>query len=335
MTDDMQRQLEEALARANESAFAVEVANFELSQIFNNATDGMCIFSLDGKIQRVNDTLVNTLGCSRKDFLGRLCKEIFPAPQCGGNDCPIRVFKRTLRSGCTRLVRETALPVAGEMVPHLLTITPFFGIDGDLVGIVTNYRDISEQKHAEASIQEANAQLQKLATTDCLTQLLNRRRMDECLDLEWRRLARERLPLAFILCDVDFFKKFNDRYGHQAGDECLKAVAMAIRSQAQRPADLAARYGGEEFGVVLPNTTLDGALFVARDIREAVERLRIAHAESTVSPWVSLSLGVAATVPSEDATIAQLVQAADRALYEAKDGGRNRVVAANPLAASS
>ena len=335
MTDDMQRQLEEALARANESAFAAEVANFELSQIFNNATDGMCIFSLDGKIQRVNDTMVNTLGCSQKDLLGHFCREVFSLPQCGGSDCPISVIKRTVRAGWTRLFREIELPVTGETVPHMVTFTPFFGIDGNLVGIVCNYRDISEQKRTEASIQEANAQLQKLATTDGLTQLLNRRRMDECLDVEWRRLTREQLPLAFIICDVDFFKKFNDRYGHQAGDECLKAVAGAIRSQVRRPADLAARYGGEEFGVVLPDTTLKGAMSVACAIRENVESLRIDHAGSTISPWVSLSIGVAAVIPGKDATVAQLVKFADRALYEAKNTGRNRAVAAKSMAVAS
>jgi diguanylate cyclase (GGDEF)-like protein/PAS domain S-box-containing protein len=325
--DDMSQQLEEALARANESAFAAEVANFELNQIFNYATDGMWILSLDGRVQRVNDTLVNALGIPRDKLLGLTCEEVMPGPDCGGERCPLKQIKIAAGRGKKRLVREVALRVNGSAVPYLLTATPFYGIEGDLVGMVGNYRDISEQKQAEAALYEANAQLQTLATTDGLTQLLNRRRMDEILALAWRRLTREKRPLAFILGDVDYFKKFNDRYGHQAGDDCLKSVAATIRNRVRRPADAAARYGGEEFAVVLPNTALEGALHVAEAIREAVSSLCIPHEDSAVSSCVSMSFGVAAVVPRADLAIAQLVEAADQALYAAKNDGRNRVSA--------
>ncbi len=329
MTGYMSAQLEEALARANESAFAAEVANFELSQIFNNAADGMWILSLDGRIQRVNDTLVKALETTREDLLSMSCREVFPGDACENDACPMRLINSGVRSGVDRVVREVHLPLDGALVPYLLTATPFFGIEGDLLGIVANYRDISEQKQAEAALQEANVQLQELATTDGLTQLLNRRRLDECLNLEWRRLAREKLPLSFIICDVDYFKKYNDHYGHQAGDECLRAVAAAIRGQVRRPADLVARYGGEEFAIVLPSTDLNGARGVAGDIRTAVQALGIAHEASEISPWVSLSLGVATRVPGEGFSAERLMAAADQALYDAKHNGRNQVAAAD------
>jgi diguanylate cyclase (GGDEF)-like protein/PAS domain S-box-containing protein len=329
MSVDISAQLEAALARANESAFAAEVANFELSQIFNNATDGMWILSLDGRIQRVNDTLVKALGKTREALLSMSCREVFPGDACDSGACPMREIKNGARRGVDRVVREVHLPLNGALVPHSLTATPFFGIEGDLLGIVANYRDISEQKQAEAALHEANAQLQELATTDGLTQLLNRRRLDECLNMEWRRLAREKLPLSFIICDVDYFKKYNDRYGHQAGDDCLRAVAAAIRSRVKRPADLVARYGGEEFAVVLPDTGLNGAGSVAGEIREAVQALGIAHEASEVSPWVSLSLGVATRVPGEGFSAEQLMAAADQALYDAKHNGRNQVAVAD------
>jgi diguanylate cyclase (GGDEF)-like protein/PAS domain S-box-containing protein len=188
------------------------------------------------------------------------------------------------------------------------------------VGIAIQQAELYQQLEA------ANQQLQRLAALDGLTQVANRRRFDEYLEQEWRRLTRERQPLSLILCDVDFFKLYNDTYGHQAGDECLKQIAATLQRAAKRPADLVARYGGEEFAIILPNTSQTGALFVAESIRKAVKNLRLAHANSTVSPYVTLSLGVAGMVPSLEVTFAALVATADAALYEAKETGRDRTI---------
>lgn len=167
--------------------------------------------------------------------------------------------------------------------------------------------------------------MQRLATLDGLTGLPNRRRFDEYLDQEWRRLRREQVPLSLILCDIDFFKLYNDTYGHQAGDTCLISVASAIAQAVKRPADLVARYGGEEFAVILPNTTQNGALQVAEAIRVAVQDLKIVHSHSLVSQYVTLSLGVATMVPDCDTSPEILLKAADEALYQAKALGRDRV----------
>ncbi len=151
-----------------------------------------------------------------------------------------------------------------------------------------------------------------------MTQLANRRRFDECLDQEWRRLAREQAPLSLILCDIDFFKTYNDTYGHQAGDECLQQVAKAISDAVKRSADLVARYGGEEFAVILPHTTAEAAVQVAEKVRSEIHALKIVHASSQIYQNLSLSLGVASIVPDNKSCPSILVAAADKALYQAK-----------------
>lgn len=177
-------------------------------------------------------------------------------------------------------------------------------------------------------LEQANQELQQLASSDSLTQLANRRRFDEYLDQEWKRMIRDKTPLSLVLCDIDAFKAYNDTYGHQAGDHCLQLIARAISLAANRPADLVARYGGEEFVVVLPNTEDEGALQVAEKIQSNVRALDIIHANSPVSDIVTLSLGVASTIPSDGSSPEMLIGAADRALYQAKTEGPNRVILA-------
>ncbi len=176
-------------------------------------------------------------------------------------------------------------------------------------------------------LQSANQTLERLATLDSLTQLANRRSFDNSLSQEWQRLARDRTPLTLILADIDFFKAYNDTYGHQAGDDCLKRVAQAIQRAVQRPMDLVSRYGGEEFAVILPNTHSEGGLQVAANIRAAVKALKITHLRSTVSEFLTLSLGVASTLPNPQSSPEGLIAAADQALYQAKAQGRDRTSA--------
>lgn len=181
-----------------------------------------------------------------------------------------------------------------------------------------------QQSQLYQQLELANQELHRLVTVDGLTQVANRRRFDEYLLQEWRRLAREQAPLSLIMCDVDFFKLYNDTYGHQAGDECLIQVASAIEKSIKRPADLVARYGGEEFAVILPNTDAAGATCVAEEIRIAIKALEIPHCTSRVSDRVTISLGVATIVPFPAFSPEMLIDAADRALYQAKDRGRDR-----------
>lgn len=174
-------------------------------------------------------------------------------------------------------------------------------------------------------LQQANQELRRLASSDSLTQVANRRRFDECLNQEWQRSVRETIPLSLILCDIDFFKAYNDTHGHQTGDHCLRQVARAISSAVKRPVDLVARYGGEEFAVVLPNTPSEGALQVAEEIQSNLKALKLIHPSSPASAYVTLSLGVTSTVPSHKSSPEMLIAAADKALYQAKAKGRDAI----------
>jgi diguanylate cyclase (GGDEF)-like protein len=180
-----------------------------------------------------------------------------------------------------------------------------------------------QQSELYQHLQSVNQELKRLATTDGLTQIANRRYFDEYFDQEWQRLKREQQPLSLILCDVDYFKRYNDHYGHQAGDECLKQVAQAIDRVIKRPADLVARYGGEEFVVILPNTDLEGVFCVAEQIQAELANLQLPHAVSEVSDQVTLSMGVANAIPDVKYTAHCLIAIADWALYTAKAQGRN------------
>lgn len=177
--------------------------------------------------------------------------------------------------------------------------------------------------HTQLTI--ANEQLKRIAYLDGLTQVANRRRFEQYIQTEWRRMSREQKPLSLILCDIDYFKAYNDHYGHQAGDNCLRLVARTLLRAAKRPGDLVARYGGEEFVIVLPNTDLKGAETVAEDIRFLVRSRRIDHKKSDIDKIVTLSLGVTSCIPRPDSSTNDLVKLADDALYQAKAQGRDQV----------
>ena len=199
-------------------------------------------------------------------------------------------------------------------VEEIRTPIPFQGREALLIIA----HDISDHKRTETILQD-------LSRRDGLTGLANRRHFDESLEREWKRALREKDQLSIIMCDIDFFKKFNDFYGHQSGDDCLRAVARVLERVLHRPLDVAARYGGEEFVVVLPGTDREGALAVAESIRSGIEALAIPHASSSAAPVVTISLGVAFLIPTPDGTAAEMLSAADQALYRAKEEGRNRV----------
>ncbi|HZG39789.1 MAG TPA: diguanylate cyclase, partial [Nodosilinea sp.] len=183
--------------------------------------------------------------------------------------------------------------------------------------------------HRELTL--ANQRLKRMAYLDGLTQVANRRRFEQYLDQEWRRMSREKGCISIIMADIDSFKGFNDHYGHQAGDNCLRLVARILTRAAKRPGDLVARYGGEEFVIVLPNTDIKGAETVAEEIRLLVRHQRIRHEGSVVDKVVTMSLGVASTLPAIDASPASLIKLADDALYLAKNQGRDQVRVAAAL----
>ncbi|MCK1681395.1 diguanylate cyclase [Bradyrhizobium sp. 147] len=219
------------------------------------------------------------------------------------------------------------MPKLGSQLYLAIDAGPIHDEAGQLIAVVETLRDLTDQKRAEMALKE-------LATKDGLTGLSNRRSFDQMLMSEWARAQRTQKPLAVLFVDVDHFKLFNDRHGHQAGDECLRAVAASVSRHAVRPLDLASRYGGEEFALILPDTTCDAACAVADEIRCAVTGLRIAHGATGASDHVTLSVGVASHIPGEaDGGPDRLLGAADQALYAAKRLGRNRVICAERLLA--
>ena len=187
-------------------------------------------------------------------------------------------------------------------------------------------RRLLQQAQVYKQLEAANQALQHIANVDGLTGLANRRRFDDYLNTQWINLAQEELPLSLILCDIDFFKFYNDKYGHPAGDLCLQKVGQVLSHTAQKNQDLVARYGGEEFAVIMPSTHAFGAVHVAAAMQAGVRDLKIVHDGSEVSEYVTLSMGVATMVPSWESSPSDLIVKADKALYQAKAEGRDRII---------
>jgi len=194
----------------------------------------------------------------------------------------------------------------------------------DFISKPVNAAVVRARVRTQLTVKRQSDALRALTLTDSLTGVANRRAFAERMDLEWRRCARAGLPMALILADIDHFKKYNDYYGHQAGDACLEQVARAMGRTAGRAQDLVARYGGEEFAILLPQLDTTGAASVAQRLLGALGRLGIPHAASPTAPLLTASMGIAAVVPAGGQTGAALIRAADAALYQAKADGRNR-----------
>lgn len=240
-------------------------------------------------------------------------------------------------TGAASLPRMAALPaihaafMAGLFIPVLIGLIMVFGTDRWMMalvvlifwGVLT-----SEARQAHADLVEvygARQTLREEASNDKLTGIPNRRQFDATLEMEWRRAQRLGVPLSLAMIDVDLFKKFNDRFGHQAGDVCLAKVAKALADGPRRASDLVARYGGEEFVMLLFHTARDDAIRVAEKVREAVLALEISHPDAPAG-IVSISVGGATCIPGHHDAAEALMLAADNALYDAKSSGRNRVV---------
>jgi two-component system cell cycle response regulator len=262
----------------------------------------------------------------RFEVKAQLITPIWTNARSNADYCPLPLFP--LPSPVYELSNNSSTPIClwGLLVAHQCGQTRRWQeSETSLLAQVANQLALAiQQFQLYENLTAANQELKLLASVDGLTQTANRRCFDEYLQRQWQRGVKEEKPLSLILCDLDFFKRYNDCYGHLAGDRCLKTVASAIAEIVHRPLDLLARYGGEEFVVVLPDTDLSEALQVARDILARVAQLKLPHARSGVGQYVTLSLGVACTLPQLSQDSVQLIAAADEALYEAKASGRDR-----------
>ena len=197
----------------------------------------------------------------------------------------------------------------------------------DFVSKPVNPTTLRNRVRAQLTLKFQADRLREMAMIDGLTGVANRRYFDERLEAEWRRCARSGGPLALLLLDVDYFKRFNDHYGHLSGDDCLRRIALTVKACLHRPFDLVARYGGEEFACILPETNLEGARRTAQAIESAVRAEKIEHARSTIGNVVTVSIGIGCVQPSRDGAIADLLASADARLYRAKESGRGQVYA--------
>lgn len=304
---------------------ALQESEAKFRGVFESAAVGICLTALDGQYLQVNASLCEMLGYAEGELLGLTFQEVTHPSDL---EKELALLHRLLQGEIEFYhLEKRYLHRSGQVVWVMLSLSLICDKDGRPLYFVRLLQNITQQKVMEADLRHANDELEAIAHTDALTQAANRRRFDEYMAVEWRRLARSEDPLSLILLDVDFFKPYNDYYGHPAGDECLRQVTQALQRCTRRPTDLVARYGGEEFALILPNTPAEGALNLAQDIREAIQALQIAHARSTVSPFLTVSLGLATLVPTPDLTPSWLIRAADAALYKAKQSGRDRFVA--------
>jgi two-component system cell cycle response regulator len=289
-----------------------------------------CYDSDDSLLNDFHNTTSELTFARDVEFLGEIWKSLQPIWIENLTQQETLSFLRTEAAIAAGLKTAFGIPILKK--EEVLAVLVFFKrgqmpYESKLVKLVNaialQLGELMQRLQVEDELRRANLELQRLANLDGLTQLANRRCFDESLNQEWQRLQREHACLALILCDIDYFKQYNDYYGHQAGDICLKKVAVVLVYNSRRSTDLVARYGGEEFVILLPHTEVDGAIYVAQQIQKEIANLGISHDNSVVNKYVTLSIGIACVVPSPESSPDNLVAAADRALYTAKAQGRN------------
>ncbi len=327
---NQQRILQAEIARRKEIEDVLYQSRVLLSGVLNSALDGIAAMqavreSSTGNIKDfrclvVNPIIEKILEKNCEEIIGKLLLKRFLATH-----NMLNLFDQFVA------IVESGDPLDGDVYYALGDSCWFHYVAvklGD--GFAITVRDITVRKQMEIALQEANQKLELLANLDVLTQIANRRRFNDYLAQEWQQHQREQNSLALILIDIDYFKRYNDCYGHQGGDDCLIRVAQAIAKVPRRPTDLVARYGGEEFAVILRNTDIEGALIVANGIQTAIAELAISHENSEVSDLITLSIGIASMTPSIETSIEDLIMYADQSLYEAKKQGRNRAIVHKP-----
>lgn len=301
----------EELARAQQDLRLADV-------VVKHTGEGVMTLDADMRIQSVNPAFERITGYCAGEVLGRSPRMLVSSKQDPGLFRHIRSELKDVGEweGLLWTRRKN-----GESYPQETTVDVVHGEHDTVIHYAVLFRDATIQKRLEDRLRE-------LSATDGLTRVANRRMFDEALEREWGRAMREGEPLSLVMADIDNFKNYNDIYGHVAGDYCLQQVAAALRVSAHRSGDVIARYGGEEFVVVLPRTGAEQAREIAEKIRQQIQSLGIVHSGNPASHYVTLSVGVATEVPMQGIDCVRLIERADKALYQAKEGGRNLVVVA-------
>ncbi len=318
----IQQNLRDEMERRRDTEVALAQRDTILQNILEASPDSIGIFNENMVYQACNKPFAIALGLTDvDDLIGHRLQDILP------NNVYSRLSdtdSQVLHEGKSLRYIDKVEGSDGGYTWYDVVKSPFRDPASGTNGVLIMARDISERYLAEQKLEAANQELEKLSFMDSLTQVANRRRFDEQLHVLWHHHAREKLPLTVMLCDIDFFKGFNDHYGHQKGDEALIAVAKTFTQVVNRSSDCVARYGGEEFAVILPNTTSEGAEKVAQRIHDALISLALNHAASQISEHITISIGVITHIPQPHDDPEMAVALADSALYQAKANGRNQ-----------
>ncbi|WP_394248933.1 diguanylate cyclase domain-containing protein [Vibrio profundi] len=317
-----QQQLRNEMERRKDTEVALAQRDTILQNILEASPDSIGIFNENMIYQACNQPFVSALGISDvNELIGKRLQDVVPSDlykRLSETDSQVLHQNKSLR------YLDKTMSTDGRLTWYDVVKSPFRDPASGTNGVLIMARDVSERYLAEQKLEEANLELERLSFMDSLTQVSNRRRFDEQLSTLWHHHVRETLPITVMLCDIDFFKGYNDFYGHQQGDEALIKVSQAFLKVLNRSSDCVARYGGEEFGFILPNTTALGAEAVAKRIHEEIAKLEIEHETSTVSAFVTVSLGIISYTPPLGESMESAVALADSALYQAKANGRNQ-----------
>ncbi len=296
---------------------------------------GVIVFDAEQRVVLWNPWMAQHAQRAPAAVLGKTFSELFPEMAGGRLHAALDdALRNNFAALISQSLNKSPLPLyaspqdaaEGRRIQQALQVMPL-APGGPARHCMVQVSDVSGVVARQIRLRAQASELQAQVYADGLTGIANRRHFDNHLETEFRRTRRAGTPLSLLMIDVDFFKSFNDHYGHQHGDACLTQVAAGLCGAIERPADLLARYGGEEFAAILPDTDAAGAGKVAERMRAAVSALAIAHAHSETADHITISIGLATKTLGQGTTMAHLVDEADSALYQAKRAGRNRVVA--------
>jgi len=319
-----------------------ELSHTPLEVILDIAVDAIISIGSKGIVSTFNPAAEKLFGYSSDEVIGQNIKMLMPEPYSSEHDSYLESHEKTGVKKIIGIGREVVgKHKTGSVFPLRLSVGKAL-VDGKAV-YVGFIHDITERKKQEKELKNhrvhlqslveqrtkelssANETLRELASVDSLTNLPNRRIFDETLKNEILRAVRHKDSLSLMMCDIDYFKKFNDSYGHLAGDQCLMDVAECLRTSFRRVSDLPARYGGEEFSVILPHTESSKALNLGERFIKNLKKLKIVHDDSDISDYVTISIGLVTVTPNKLSDANSFIKAADDALYKAKENGRNRI----------
>jgi len=299
----------------------LEKSKIQFQIIVETALEGILIFDNQYRITFANNKMASVLGYTVDEMLGRPYYSFFPE-----SDMQIYKQQESLRKKGKDSVYECCLlRKDGQKHWFLVSAKAILDESGRFEGSFGMLTDINQRKEMELQLEESNRQLTELSNKDSLTGIANRRLFDATLEQEYSRLRRTKSRLSVILFDLDFFKAYNDYYGHVMGDECLRRIGGVLNDCITRSIDLAARYGGEEFACILPDTDIEPAVKIAEKIRQRIMDLKIEHKKSPVSEYVTASFGVTTVQYSPETSLEDIIATADKLLYKAKTSGRNRI----------